>query len=62
MDRQKFLEVLKSTEEMMSLLNNDSSEKIENKQKEEAVPMPLIYQLQENRIKSEISRQTRRLK
>jgi hypothetical protein len=61
MDRKKFLEVLKSTEEMMSLLNNDSSEELENKQKEEA-PMPLIYQLRENRIKSEINRQTRRLK
>lgn len=62
MDSEKFLEILKSTEEMMKLSSKDNLENNEEECKEEASPIPLINQLQENRIKSEIKRQTRRLR
>ena len=62
MDSKKFLEVLKSTEEMMKLSSKDNLQNIEKECKEEYSPIPLIHQLQENRIKTEINRQTRRLR
>tara|TARA_Y100001960_G_scaffold194919_1_gene204089 strand:- start:50084 stop:50272 length:189 start_codon:yes stop_codon:yes gene_type:complete len=62
MDSKKFLEVLKSTEEMMKLSSKDNLENIEKECKEEYLLTPLIHQLQENRIKTEINRQTRRLR
>lgn len=62
MDSKKFLEILKSTEKMMELSSKDNLENIEEGYKEENSPVPLIIQLQEDRIKSEIKRQTRRLR